>query len=181
MQVQLWTPTAEGGQALQTFKLYCQVQRGVKGGAGLNLHSGIKLLNNCALFINIGMQQCWPGGGSSSSISSNAWTSCMVAPGCSAWLPALCCNATYFSLQPAGQFAAVLDSDRGFLPVYATSFRVHDYTVSPGLYMCHSASFHVPLMLHSRPCARLILYKAYSHCRIAAFFVELADLLPSAL
>lgn len=99
VQVQLWMPTAEGGQALQTFKLYCQVERGLKGGAGLTMLSGIKLHNSCGLCLSIGMQQRWPG----SSSDSDAWTTCFVAPGSFVWLPALCCNATYFSLQPAGQ------------------------------------------------------------------------------
>ena len=92
-------PAAGEGQALQTFKLCCQVDRGLKGGAGLTLHSGIKLHNSCGLLLSIGMQQRWPG----SATDHQAWTTCHVSPGSSAWLPTLCCNATYLSLQPAGQ------------------------------------------------------------------------------
>lgn len=98
VQVQVSMPEAGGSQALQTFKLCCQVERGLKGGAGLTLHSGIKLHNSCGLLLSIGMQQRWPG----STSDDQDWTTCYVPPGTSAWLPALCCNATYLSLQPAG-------------------------------------------------------------------------------
>ena len=99
VQVQLCMPAAGEGQAVQTFKLCCQVERGLMGGAGLTLHSGIKLHNSCGLLLSIGMQQRWPG----RATDNQSWTTCYVAPGSSAWLPALCCNATYLSLQPAGQ------------------------------------------------------------------------------
>lgn len=99
LQVQLYMPAPWGGQALQTFKLCCEVGRAPRGGANLTLHSGIQLHNSCGLHLSIGMQQRWPGGPT----DHQTWTTCFVAPGSSAWLPALCCNATYLSLQPAGQ------------------------------------------------------------------------------
>lgn len=99
VQVQICMPAAGGGQVLQSFKLCCQVERSPRGGAGLTLHSGIKLHNSCGLLLSIGMQQRWPAG----MTDNQTWTTCLIAPGSSAWLPALCCNATYLSLQPAGQ------------------------------------------------------------------------------
>ena len=98
VQVQLWTPAADT-ETLQTFKVYCQVVRGVRGGAGVTIHSGIKLQNSCGVLLSISMQQRWPGSGS----DAHPRTTQLVAPGAAIWLPALCCNATYMALQPAGQ------------------------------------------------------------------------------
>ena len=98
MQVQLCAPTAQS--APQSFKVYCQVARGVRGGAGLTIHSGIRLHNSCGVLLSIGMQQRWPGGVSQEGES--ARTTKLVAAGDSIWLPALCCKASYLSLQPAG-------------------------------------------------------------------------------
>ena len=98
IQVQLCAPTAQS--APQSFKVYCQVARGVRGGAGLTIHSGIRLHNSCGVLLSIGMQQRWPGGVSQEGES--ARTTKLVAAGDSLWLPALCCKASYLSLQPAG-------------------------------------------------------------------------------
>ncbi|DBA81627.1 TPA: hypothetical protein ACH3X1_007382 [Trebouxia sp. C0004] len=96
-EVQLCAPTAQS--APQSFKVYCQVARGVRGGAGLTIHSGIRLHNNCGVLLSIGMQQRWPGGVTKEGES--ARTTKLVAAGDSLWLPALCCKASYLSLQPA--------------------------------------------------------------------------------
>ncbi len=98
IQVQLCAPAAQS--APQSFKVYCQVARGVRGGAGLTIHSGIRLHNKCGVLLSIGMQQRWPGGVSQQGES--ARTTKLVAAGDSIWLPALCCKASYLSLQPAG-------------------------------------------------------------------------------
>ncbi|KAA6426828.1 MAG: Vacuolar sorting-associated [Trebouxia sp. A1-2] len=97
-EVQLCAPAAQS--APQSFKVYCQVTRGVRGGAGLTIHSGIRLHNNCGVLLSIGMQQRWPDGVSQEGES--ARTTKLVAAGDSIWLPALCCKASYLSLQPAG-------------------------------------------------------------------------------
>ncbi|KAL0051145.1 hypothetical protein WJX82_002690 [Trebouxia sp. C0006] len=96
-EVQLCAPAAQS--APQSFKVYCQVARGVRGGAGLTIHSGIRLHNNCGVLLSIGMQQRWLGGVSQEGES--ARTTKLVAAGDSIWLPALCCKASYLSLQPA--------------------------------------------------------------------------------
>lgn len=98
IQVQLCAPAAKS--APQSFKVYCQVARGVRGGAGVTIHSGIRLHNNCGVLLSIGMQQRWPGGVIQEGES--ARTTKLVAAGDSIWLPALCCKASYLSLQPAG-------------------------------------------------------------------------------
>ncbi len=101
VQVQLSMPGAHQ-EAQQTFKVYCQVVRGVRGGAGLTIHSGIRLHNSCGMLLSIGMQQKW----SDSSDEDLPSTTQLVAAGASIWLPALCCNATYLTLQPAGESPA---------------------------------------------------------------------------
>ena len=100
IQVQLSMPSATGQTAAHTFKVYCQVTRGVRGGAGLTVHSGIRLHNSCGVLLSVGMQQRWPCNGGTDEESFR--TTKLVAVGESVWLPALCCSATYLAVQPAG-------------------------------------------------------------------------------
>lgn len=53
--------TQEGIEMQQRFRVYCEVSRGPRGGAGLTLHSGIKLSNTLEVWLCIGIYQNWPG------------------------------------------------------------------------------------------------------------------------
>ena len=60
MQISLLRLTEQGTEVLQRFRVYCDISRGVRGGAGLTLHSGIKLRNSLESWLAVGVYQNWP-------------------------------------------------------------------------------------------------------------------------
>ena len=61
MQITLSRLTEQGTEVLQRFRVYCDISRGVRGGTGLTLHSGIKLRNSLESWLAVGVYQNWPG------------------------------------------------------------------------------------------------------------------------
>ena len=61
MQITLSRLTEQGTEVLQRFRIYCDISRGVRGGTGLTLHSGIKLRNSLESWLAVGVYQNWPG------------------------------------------------------------------------------------------------------------------------
>ena len=61
MQVSLCKLTKQGNEAVLRFRVYCKISRGVRGGAGITLHSGISLHNSLEVWLCVGVYQNWLG------------------------------------------------------------------------------------------------------------------------
>ena len=152
MQVQLWVNDTQRGESLQTYKVYCQVDRGIRGGAGVTIHSGIKLHNSSGGAIIIGMQQRWPGSQEEDQITQ------LLPVGSDTWLPALCCSATYLTLQPAGMNVAP-----------CTSLSACHACMLHGALFCRVGSTSCAFMMYS---LQQSLSCTGRHCAIQSFYVS---------
>lgn len=64
LQVVLKKQTQEGMEVMQVFRVYCDISRGVRGGAGMTLHSGVRVVNSCGVWLTVGVKQKWSAQGS---------------------------------------------------------------------------------------------------------------------